>query len=90
MTSEDLFAYQDTLTRAVKDIHDRCGPDINVLWDSGRVTMVTATHHVKVWNGLGSVELQIEHDDLAAGGPAYQRFLEKIASAAKEKLTLEV
>lgn len=90
MTSEDLFAYQDTLSRAVKDIHGCCGPDINVLWDGGRVAMVSGTHHVKVWNGLGSVELPIEHADLAARGPAYQRFLDKIAAAVKEKLTLEV
>lgn len=87
--SQDLFAYQDTIVRATKDIHRRCGIDFNILWDNGKFEMVTGTHAVKVWNGLGSVNLQIEHDDLVERGAAYQLFLDKVASAVKEKLTLE-
>lgn len=88
MTSEDLFLYQDEITRATKDIHDRCRGDISILWDDGKLTMVTGTHRVKVWNGLGSVDFELTHDDLVERGAAYQRILDQVASAVKAKLTL--
>lgn len=90
MMTEDFFAYQDLLARAVKDIHARCGDSINVLWDRGRVSPVHGTHRMRIWNGLGSIDAEIRHDDLLARGANYQRFLEDIESAVKDRLTLDV
>jgi len=90
MKSQDLFAYQDLISRATKDIHDRCDVDLSILWDQGKLEPVAGTHTVKVWNGLGSVDFQIEHDDLAQHGTAYRLFLEKVVSAVKRKLTLKI
>lgn len=90
MTSEDLFLYQDEITRATKDIHDRCGGDVSILWDDGKLAMVTGTHRVKVWNALGSVDFTVKHGDLVERGAAYQGFIDRIASVVKAKLTLQV
>lgn len=90
MKSQDLFAYQDLISSATKDIHDRCDVDLSILWDDGKLEPVAGTHTVKVWNGLGSVNFQIEHDDLVQYGAAYQLFLEKVVSAVKQKLTLKI
>jgi len=90
MTTEDFFAYQDLLARAVKDIHARCGDAVDVLWDRGRISPVHGMHHVMIWNGLGSIDAEIRHDDLVAGGAVYQRFLEEIEAAVKDKLTVGV
>ena len=88
MTSTDLFAYQDAMMRATKDVHDRCAAEVSVLWDDGKFGMVTGTHKVRIWNGLGSVELEITHDNLMARGDAYRHFLERAAAAAHQKLAL--
>ena len=56
MKTEDFFAYQDLLARAVNDIHARCGNAIDVLWDRGRLTPVHGTHQVRIWNGLGAID----------------------------------
>ncbi|HEX6006933.1 MAG TPA: hypothetical protein VFY80_03165 [Burkholderiales bacterium] len=90
MKTEDFFAYQDLLARAVNDIHARCGNAIDVLWDRGRLTPVHGTHQVRIWNGLGAIDAEIPHSDLAAGGVAYQRFLEHIETAVKDRLTVGV
>ncbi|OGA48302.1 MAG: hypothetical protein A3F74_14235 [Betaproteobacteria bacterium RIFCSPLOWO2_12_FULL_62_58] len=90
MKRQDLFAYQDLISRATKDIHDRCDVDLSILWDDGKLEPVAGTHTVKVWNGLGSVSFQIEHDDLVDSGAAYRLFLEKVVSAVKQKLTLNI
>ncbi len=90
MTSEDLFLYQDEIAYATKDIHDRCAGEVSILWDDGKLAMVTGSHRVKVWNGLGSVDFELKHDDLVERGAAYQRFLDRIASAVKAKLTLQI
>ena len=90
MKSQDLFAYQDLISRATKDVHDRCDVDLNILWDDGKLEPVAGTHTVKIWNGLGSVSFQIGHDNLVDGGAAYRLFLEKVASTVKRKLTLKM
>jgi len=90
MTTEDFFAYQDLLARAVKDIHARCGEAIDILWDGGRVTPVHGMHHLMIWNGLGSIDAEIRHEDLAAGGAVYRQFLDEVESAVKDKLTVDV
>lgn len=90
MTIEDLFLHQDEIAYATKDIHERCAGDVNILWDDGKLTIVTGTLRVKVWNGLGSLDFELKHDDLVERGAAYQRFLDRIASAVKAKLTLQV
>lgn len=89
MKTEDFFAYQDLLARAVKDIHSRCGKGIDVLWDRGRVTPVHGMHHVMIWNGLGSVDAEIRHEELVAAGAVYQKFLGDIEAAVNSKLTVE-
>jgi hypothetical protein len=88
MTDTDLLAYQDEIARATKDLHARCAVEVNVLWDGGRFGMVTGTHKVRIWNGLGSVELEITHDNLVARGEAYRHFLDRAAAAAHQKLAL--
>ena len=90
MIRHDLFAYQDLISRATKDIHDRCDVELSILWDNGKLEPVAGTHTVKVWNGLGSVNFQIEHADLLDSGAAYRLFLEKVVSAVKQKLTLKL
>jgi hypothetical protein len=88
MTSTDLFSYQDEMLRATRDIHERCGVEVNVLWDDGKFGAVTGIHKIRVWNGLGSVDLEITHDNLMARGDAYRHFLDRAAAAARQKLTL--
>ena len=88
MMKTDLLAYEDALTRATKDIHARCVPGINVLWDDGHYGLARDIHKVRIWNGLGSVELEIMHDNLMARGDAYRHFLDRAAAAAQQKLTL--
>lgn len=90
MNNQDLFAYQDLIMRATRDIHDRCKIELSILWDDGKWERVTGTHTVKVWNGLGSAAFQIEHDDLVQSGAAYRQFLDKVASAVERKLTLKI
>ena len=90
MTSQDSVAYGDLIMRATKDIHDHCDVDLNVLWDDGKLELVAGTHTVKVWNGLGSVNFQIEHRDLVEHGAAYRLFLAKLAAAVKQQLTLKI
>ena len=89
MTKQDLFAYQDTMAAATKDIHHTCeGLDISVLWDDGKLGMVTGAHKVKVWNDLGSVELRIDHDDILERGNAYKGFLTLLATRIQKGLSL--
>ena len=89
MTKQDLFAYQDTMAGATKDIHNTCaGLDISVLWDDGKLGMVTGTHKVKVWNNLGSVEFHIDHNDVVERGIAYKGFLMLIATRIQKELSL--
>jgi hypothetical protein len=88
MAETDLFAYQDALTRASRDIHARCGTDINLLWDEGRLEINAPSHRLKIWNGLGSIEADLAHEDLIGGGTGYQRFLDGIVSAVKRKLVI--
>ena len=88
MTSTDPFSYQDAMMRATKDIHERCVSEVNVLWDDGKFGRVTGTHKVRIWNGLGSVDLEITHDNLVARGEAYRHFLDRAATAARQKLAL--
>ncbi len=86
---QDLFAYQETMANVTRDIHQASsGAEISVLWDEGRMTMVTGVHKVRVWNNLGSVEFQIAHDDLLEGGNAYQGFLALIALQIGKKLAM--
>lgn len=89
MTKQDLFAYQDTMAGVTKDIHDACaGMEISVLWDDGKLRMVTGKHKVKVWNNLGSVEFRVDHDDLLERGDAYKGFLTLIAVRIQKGLDL--
>jgi hypothetical protein len=88
MTDTDLFTYQDAMMRATKEIHERCVSEVNVLWDDGKFGMVTGTHKVRIWNGLGSVDLEITHDNLVGRDQAYRHFLERAAAAARQKLAL--
>lgn len=88
MRNEDLFHYQDTLMRVTHDIHERCGVDVSVLWDDGKLSMVTGRHRVKVWNGLGSLEFEVEHEDLVQRGAGYQRFLDNVATMVRQKLSV--
>ena len=89
MTKQDLFAYQDTMAAATKDIHAICaGLDISVLWDDGKLGMVTGTHKVKVWNNLGSVEFLIDHDDVLERGNSYKGFLTLLATRSQKGLSL--
>ena len=89
MTKQDLFAYQDTMAAATKDIHDTCkGLDISVMWDDGKLGMVTGTHKVKVWNNLGSVEFHIDHNDVLERGNAYKGFLIMMTTKIKKDLNL--
>ena len=89
MTKQDLFAYQDTMADATKDIHKTCaGLDISVLWDDGKLGMVTGNHKVKVWNNLGSVEFNIDHDDVLERGIAYKGFLTLIGMRIRKELSL--
>ena len=85
----DLLAFEGELKRASKDIHERCGVDLNILWDDGKYRMTGATHEVKVWNGLGTVHFQIGHGDLMERGNAYRLFLEKVASDVRQKLVVQ-
>jgi hypothetical protein len=87
MTDVDLFAYQDTMAGVTRDIHDAChGAEISVLWDDGKLRMVTGRHKVKVWNNLGSVELRINHRDLVEKGNAYKGFLALIAARVHRRM----
>lgn len=89
MTKQDLFAYQDTMAAATTDIHKTCaGLDITVLWDDGRLGMVTGRHKVRIWNNLGSVELRIDHDDVLERGNAYKGFLALLTSKIQKGLSL--
>ena len=89
MKKEDLFAFQDTMAKVTRDIHKSSpGAEISVLWDNGRMGMVTGVHQVKIWNNLGSIEFHITHDDLLEGGNAYQGFLALIALQIGKKLTM--
>jgi hemerythrin-like domain-containing protein len=90
MTSHDLLTNQDVITRVTKDIHDRCGGDFSILWDNGKFPTVTGTHNVKIWNGLGSIHFQVEHDDLVTRGAAYEHFLGGMALAVERQLTLKI
>jgi hypothetical protein len=87
MTKQDLFAYQDTMAGVTRDIHDACaGMEISVLWDDGKLRMVTGSHKVKVWNNLGSVEFHVDHGDLLERGDAYKGFLTLIAGRIRKGL----
>jgi hypothetical protein len=87
MTKQDLFAYQNTMAGVTKDIHDACaGMEISVLWDDGKLRMVTGRHKVKVWNNLGSVEFHVDHDYLLERGDAYKGFLMLIAARIQKGL----
>jgi len=89
MTKQDLFGYQDTMAAATKDIHNTCaGLDISILWDDGKLGMVTGAHKVKVWNDLGSVEFRIDHDDVLERGNAYKGFLALLATRIQKNLSL--
>lgn len=90
MTSHDRLTGQDVVTRVTKDIHDRCGGDFSILWDNGKFPAVTGIHSVKIWNGLGSIRFQVEHDDLVTGGAAYERFLGSVASSIERNLTVVI
>jgi hypothetical protein len=87
MTKQDLFAYQDTMAGVTRDIHNACaGMEIAILWDDGKIRMVTGSHKVKVWNNLGSVEFHVDHDDLLERGDAYKGFLTLIAARIRKGL----
>lgn len=87
MKSQDLFAYQATMADATKDIHSACGNvELSILWDDGKIGMVTGTHKVRIWNALGSAEFQITHDELLAQGNAYKGVLAMIAATASKKM----
>ena len=62
MTQQDLLSYQDTMAGVTKDIHEACpGLEVNVMWDDGKLRMVTGDHKVRVWNDLGEVHRSEEH-----------------------------
>lgn len=90
MTTYDVFAGQDETARATKDIHARCGAGFDVLWDNGKFPVAMRIHKVKIWNGLGSVELKVTHDDLVERGATYWSFIDQVASAVKQRLTVGV
>ncbi len=87
MTNQDLFAYQASMAGATKDIHHACGDvEIAILWDDGKIGLVTGVHKVRIWNALGSAELHITHDELLERGNAYTGFLAMIAATALKKM----
>jgi hypothetical protein len=89
MTPQDLFAYQDTMLRVSQDIHETSpGAEFSVLWDDGKMSMVTGLHKVRIWNSLGSVEFHIEHNDILERGNAYKGFLALAAVQIGKKLTM--
>lgn len=84
----NTIAWEEALTKATRDIHARCPTEVTVLWDDGSIPMVGGTHTARIWNGLGSFELEIEHHDLMVRGEAYRRFLDQVEAMARRKLTL--
>lgn len=89
MTNQDLFAYQEIMAGITKDIHDACkGMEVSVMWDDGKLRMVTGDHQVKVWNNLGAVEFRVGHDVLLEKGNAYKGFLMLIAMRIKKELSV--
>ena len=88
MTDKDQVAYREVMKRTTKDLHDRCGVDLNILWDDGKLVHVDGFHKVKLWNGLGAFHYQVEHRNLMERGAAYRQFLEDVAAAVKQRLTV--
>ena len=89
MTTQDLFAYQASMAGATKDIHNSCGDvELSILWDDGRIGMVTGIHKVRIWNALGSGEFHITNDELLERGNAYTGFLAMITATALKKMSL--
>ena len=89
MTQQDLLSYQDTMADVTKDIHEACpGLEINVMWDDGKLRMVTGDHKVRVWNDLGEVYLHVGHDILLERGNAYKGFLTLLTVQIEKSLRL--
>ena len=89
MTTQDLFAYQETMAGVTKDIHAACaGMEISVMWDDGKLRIITGDHKVKVWNNLGEVEFHVTHDILLERGNAYKGFLTLLELQVRKKLGL--
>ncbi len=88
MTAQDLVSYQDAITLATQDIHDRSEIEIDLLWDDGTSHIADSMHKVRVWNGLGSIEYLISHCDLVERGDSYRQFLEDLSAAVNQRLTL--
>jgi hypothetical protein len=87
MTTQDLFAYQETMAGVTKDIHAACaGMEISVMWDDGKLRITTGDHKVKVWNNLGEVEFRVTLDILLERGNAYKGFLTLIELQIRKKL----
>jgi len=83
-------AYRTALSAAARDIHGRCNVDLRMLWDDGDSHETRDAHRLKVWNGLGAVELEVEHSALVERGDTYRRFLDDVTSRVRERLTLRV
>jgi hypothetical protein len=89
LTTQDLLDYQDTMAAATRDIHAACpGHEISVLWDDGKLRMITGRHKVKVWNSLGSFEFAIDHDNLLRKDDAYKGLLALVAARVQKSLTV--
>ena len=89
MKNQDLFAYQATMAGATKDIHSACGNvELSILWDDGKIGLVTGTHNVRIWNALGSAKFHIAHDELLVQGNAYRGILAMIAATASKKMSV--
>ena len=89
MKNMDLLAYQGMMAGVTKDIHEACaGMEIYVMWDDGKARMIAGTHKLKLWNNLGALEFNVEHDDLVAKGNAYKGFLILVETRAKKELTI--
>jgi hypothetical protein len=88
MTTQSTLAGQDAIAQATRDIHQRCKVEIDLLWDDGRSHGDGAMHKVKVWNGLGSLYRLVPHRDLVERTPAYGRFLDELAEAVDQRLTV--
>ena len=89
MTNLDLLSYQDIMSGVTKDIHAGCpGMEIAVMWDDGKLRMITGEHKVKVWNDLGQVVFRVSHDDLLERGTAYKGFLTLLTMQIQKSLRL--
>ena len=87
MNTLDMFAYQEAMAGVTKDIHDACpGTEISVLWDDGKLRMVTGIHKLRVWNNLGTVDFSVDHHDLLEKGNSYKGFLALVAARVHKGL----